>query len=1034
MGRPKRADEAGGIYHALNRGNSRAAIFDMPDDFDDEGNLASETTLDGTTTYAYDHLGRMLTVTSPYKAGSSTYIARRQTYVYDAVGNVVAEYDGDYAPWRNENRYDVDDDGDVDTDDSDAIVAYLNTNGASYLPLPTSGNEPPPYVDANGDGLVSPLDVSIVLGYLNGQQNGNPPYQVTPNGTVVQYAYDDLDRLIGVTDENGDVTSYTYDANGNRLTLTDPEENTTTWTYDFLDRMTSDTNELNDARYYEYDAAGNLTEYTDRNGRVTQYAYDNLQRRTTETWLDGVTTVNTISYGYDAASQLVSVTDASAAYDFTYDRLGRITSTEYDLAALGYDVVLDQAYDALNRRIRLAAEIDGTDDLRNEYAYDFLNRMTQVTQAGQVGGNTVAEKRVDFTYDADDKHLLTSAARYADLAGTELVVTGLYTYNNFDKLSILKYQDATSTDIAEYQWGYDTQGRVSGVYIIGHGSENYRYDGTDQITRTTDNSTYTTTNFTYDDNGNRIDGSRTIGDNNQILSDGTYNYAYDDEGNITLRTNIADGSYTVYEWDHRNRLGSVTDYDVSDVKQQQVVYGYDAYNNLISRDLDSNGDGTFDESGYFIYDNGQIVLQLDSTGDVDHRMLWGAAVDQILADENDAGDVHWMLTDNQNTVRDIAEYDDATDTTSIVNHIAYSVFGEVTSQTNSSLDALPFYYTARYFDEATGLQYNTNRWYNPELGRWMSQDPIGFEAGDENLYRYVGNGHLNAVDPSGLREGHHWVPKSVFNAMKGLLDKKALKYFEQFTEIPEGYIHRFDSWVADGFKVSHDSYNKSVQLMMDEYVALNKIGRAKRMTELQAREFASFVRGFDTPPPELLNKKGFSEALKNVSTWREGFLKANSLAEALSKYTDDCGKKLSEKEVKNIIRNLVNGESRELSESATQVMKKFTRSTSGKSLLKLATTEVVGNALGKLFILEAARKGYNGEGLHKEGGVVGAAVQVLGERIYLDVVDDLARAYGPSIIEGISELLGLRNLGCESRHRRAARASAGLNPYGQPLD
>ncbi|TWT29631.1 RHS repeat-associated core domain-containing protein [Blastopirellula retiformator] len=144
------------------------------------------------------------------------------------------------------------------------------------------------------------------------------------------------------------------------------------------------------------------------------------------------------------------------------------------------------------------------------------------------------------------------------------------------------------------------------------------------------------------------------------------------------------------------------------------------------------------------------MLQLDSTGDVDHRMLWGAAVDQILADENDAGDVHWMLTDNQNTVRDIAEYDDATDTTSIVNHIAYSVFGEVTSQTNSSLDTLPFYYTARYFDEATGLQYNTNRWYNPELNRWMSQDPIGFEAGDANLYRYVGNGHLNGVDPSGL--------------------------------------------------------------------------------------------------------------------------------------------------------------------------------------------------------------------------------------------------------------------------------------------
>ncbi|UUO06181.1 hypothetical protein M4951_22840 [Blastopirellula sp. J2-11] len=79
--------------------------------------------------------------------------------------------------------------------------------------------------------------------------------------------------------------------------------------------------------------------------------------------------------------------------------------------------------------------------------------------------------------------------------------------------------------------------------------------------------------------------------------------------------------------------------------QQKVVYGYDAFNNLISRDLDSNDDGTVDQSGYFIYDNGQILLQLDSTGEVDKRLLWGSAVDQILADENGSGDVYWMLTD-----------------------------------------------------------------------------------------------------------------------------------------------------------------------------------------------------------------------------------------------------------------------------------------------------------------------------------------------------------------------------------------------------
>ncbi len=42
------------------------------------------------------------------------------------------------------------------------------------------------------------------------------------------------------------------------------------------------------------------------------------------------------------------------------------------------------------------------------------------------------------------------------------------------------------------------------------------------------------------------------------------------------------------------------------------------------------------------------------------------------------------------------------------------------------------------------------RWYDPDVGRWLSEDPIGFDAGDANLYRYVGNGVTNTADPSGM--------------------------------------------------------------------------------------------------------------------------------------------------------------------------------------------------------------------------------------------------------------------------------------------
>ncbi|MEW4453315.1 hypothetical protein AB1L30_11610 [Bremerella sp. JC817] len=65
------------------------------------------------------------------------------------------------------------------------------------------------------------------------------------------------------------------------------------------------------------------------------------------------------------------------------------------------------------------------------------------------------------------------------------------------------------------------------------------------------------------------------------------------------------------------------------------------------------------------------------------------------------------MTDHLNTVHDWIEYDDVTDSISVANQIANDRFGNVLSETNSSLDDLGLGFTARCFDEATGLQYNT---------------------------------------------------------------------------------------------------------------------------------------------------------------------------------------------------------------------------------------------------------------------------------------------------------------------------------------
>jgi RHS repeat-associated protein len=58
----------------------------------------------------------------------------------------------------------------------------------------------------------------------------------------------------------------------------------------------------------------------------------------------------------------------------------------------------------------------------------------------------------------------------------------------------------------------------------------------------------------------------------------------------------------------------------------------------------------------------------------------------------------------------------------------------------------------REFDSATGLQYNWARYYDPAVGRWLTQDPMGFSAGDKNLYRYASNQTTAFVDPTGLED------------------------------------------------------------------------------------------------------------------------------------------------------------------------------------------------------------------------------------------------------------------------------------------
>ncbi len=105
------------------------------------------------------------------------------------------------------------------------------------------------------------------------------------------------------------------------------------------------------------------------------------------------------------------------------------------------------------------------------------------------------------------------------------------------------------------------------------------------------------------------------------------------------------------------------------------------------------------------------------------------------------GQVTWSLGDRQGSVVDLVN-----EQGEVVNHFVYDSFGNRTGSTTADFR---FGYTGRELDTETGLYYYRARYYDSAVGRFISEDPIGFSAGDTNLYRYVGNNATNYTDPSG---------------------------------------------------------------------------------------------------------------------------------------------------------------------------------------------------------------------------------------------------------------------------------------------
>jgi RHS repeat-associated protein len=198
----------------------------------------------------------------------------------------------------------------------------------------------------------------------------------------------------------------------------------------------------------------------------------------------------------------------------------------------------------------------------------------------------------------------------------------------------------------------------------------------------------------------------------------------------------------------------------------------------------------------------------------------GDRVDQLLG-RVDANGTFWMLTDKLGSVRGVVDNGGI-----LAAQVDYDAFGNIIGSfqnPNITTAGLGRYgWTGREIETELGLQYNRARYYDPAMGRWISKDPMGFAAGDSNLYRYVKNAPTNYRDPSGF-DGEeetqaYWQKQAEDLLLSSWAPGKDLDYFIKGKASPGEYVvlNRMivSKWATLYLDEEHNGKNQSRFLWM----------------------------------------------------------------------------------------------------------------------------------------------------------------------------------------------------------------------------
>jgi len=593
-------------------------------------------------------------------------------------------------------------------------------------------------------------------------------------GRTRHYSYDDYDRPEALLDAMAGTTRVGYDLMSSPKSLTDANGQTTQFEYDEFGRLARMISPMGGIEAYEYYPSGRLKKRTDRRGIQTTYAYDAIGRLTSKTYTDG-TPAMTLAYDDDART--VTMANGTDTLTLAFDPSGRLIteSSALNSSTVTYSYNGDHQRETLRLNGTLVAQygyVDGYLDSiafggrQFQLAYDDVGRRQRLTHPNGIQTTYTYHPTLPWLEEVQSTlgpAVVSGAAYTHDLVGNALTkalpdMTENYLYDASDRLAKVDRPGATPRS---WRFGYDAVGNRTSEQAGGI-SRTFTYDARNRllgiqgggqlaISGTTSEPSVVTvqgqparmrpgnvfqaevqasggpTTFTID----ARDASGNVRANTyQVGSPATpATFAYDPNGNLTAKADST-GSWT-YAWNAENQLTRVTK-DAVEIAR----FRYD----LSGRRVEQTAGGV---THSYSYDGLDILRETinDGSTTTTYRYIHGPGIDEPLARENlSTGALQYYHADGLGSIVKITDGAGA-----ITLSHQYDAWGNL----ELAADQPGYAFTGREWDPETGLYYYRARYYDPKVGRFISEDPIGFFGG-VNFYSYAGGGPTNFRDPFGL--------------------------------------------------------------------------------------------------------------------------------------------------------------------------------------------------------------------------------------------------------------------------------------------